>query len=101
MQLSSRSGVIGEYPALPSRVLIMKITVRLFTTLTSYLPPESDGTSFQAEIEAGATVHELIARVGIPARLPHIVMVNAHRVSPGNALKDGDTVSLFPAIGGG
>jgi len=93
--------VIGECPALPSRGVIMKITVRLFTTLTHYLPPESDGTSFQAEIEDGATVHELIAQVGIPAHLPHIVMVNARRVSLGNALKDGDTVSLFPAIGGG
>lgn len=79
----------------------MKVTVRLFAVLRRYLPPGSDGRSFRMEVEDGATVRALIERMGIPDNLPRIVMVNSLRVTMTRPLKDGDTVSLFPAVGGG
>lgn len=79
----------------------MKVTVRLFTTLKRYLPPGSDGRSARMDIDEGSTVMDLVESAGIPRDLPHIVMVNSRKASLAQALEDGDTVSLFPAIGGG
>jgi molybdopterin converting factor small subunit len=79
----------------------MKITVKLFATLRGYAAPGKGGRPFHAEIADGGAVRDLVRAIGIPRDLPRIVMVNARRVSIETTLKDGDTVSLFPAIGGG
>lgn len=78
----------------------MKVTLKLFATLREFGPPGS-AKSFGIEVGEGATVRDLVRKAGIPEELPRIVMVNARRLSMESGIADGDTVSLFPAIGGG
>ncbi len=83
----------------------MKIRLRLFATLQEYLPPGSSNGEIVLELPEDATVPVALASVGVPLNLAHILFVNGRHVLRPNLashrLQDGDTLSAFPAIGGG
>jgi sulfur carrier protein ThiS len=55
----------------------------------------------RCELNGAKTVRELLLDVGIPEQEAAIIIVNGRRGRPETVLSDGDTVSLFPLIGGG
>lgn len=80
----------------------MRVTLRLFATLRSYLPPgETEETS--VDLPEGATVRTLIDRFALPAPLTQLVLLNGVNVGRdhASALADGDVVSIFPPVAGG
>ncbi len=79
----------------------VRVTVKLFATLREYAPSGSAREPLRAEIRDGGSVTDLVRILHIPKDLPRIVMVNSRPASLESALEEGDTVSLFPAIGGG
>jgi len=83
----------------------MKIRLRLFATLQEYLPPGSSGGEALIEQPDDATIPDVLATVGVPLNLAHILFVNGRHVLRPNLashrLQDGDTLAAFPAIGGG
>lgn len=83
----------------------MKIRVRLFATLQQYLPPGSQGSETCVELRDGATVVEALDALSVPCTLAHIIFVNGrHVLRPDLAVRqlaEGETLSVFPAIGGG
>lgn len=79
----------------------MKIEVRLFATLTAYLPDQSDGRSATLEVAEGSTVTDIIRSLGIPGDMPFVTMINGRDAAPGQFLADGDVLSLFPPLAGG
>lgn len=79
----------------------MKVEVRLFATFAVYLPPASVAGTAVVEISEGGTVAELAARLGIPAALPRITLVNGDDAGPDRQLASGDVVTLFPPLAGG
>lgn len=74
----------------------MQITLKLFATLR-------DGRFETAPIEVpeGAFVSDAIEAAGVPPEAAAVVFVNGRHAGPGHPLSPGDTVAIFPPVGGG
>ena len=84
----------------------MQITLKLYASLTEYLPPEQRaGNRVGLDVPAGATVSEVIEPFKLPMKLVHLVLINGHFVPPeergSRALVDGDVLAIWPPIAGG
>jgi len=80
----------------------VKVEVRLFATLTRYLPPESSGKSAVLDVVEGTTLAELIRQLGIPPEMAHLTLLNGiHQLDKDVLLREGDVVAIFPPIAGG
>jgi sulfur carrier protein ThiS len=85
---------------------LMKITFKLFATLSDYLPPSSrQGNVMELEVPPDASISQIIEPFGLPPRLVHLVLVNGNYVQPedrlSRTLNDGDTLAIWPPIAGG
>ncbi len=79
------------------RTVGISVEMRLFASLQKWQP-----ASAGSHVLAGAaTVRDLARENGIPENEIAIIFVNGRRAELGSALANGDTVSLFPLIGGG
>ena len=84
----------------------MKITFKLFATLTDYLPPDARRAN-QLELEVAPTdsIATIIEPFGLPPKLVHLVLVNGHYIAPelrgSTCLKEGDALAIWPPIAGG
>ena len=83
----------------------MKVTVKLFALLTSYLPPGASGQEAEIEVPEGATPASVIESLNLPAGLTHLVLVNGVYVNPSDRattrLKEGDALAIWPPVAGG
>lgn len=84
----------------------MKLTLKLFASLTDYLPPEAKYTNrVDIEVSEDATVGQVIADYKLPEKLVHLVLVNGAYIAPAQRadyrLKDGDALAIWPPIAGG
>jgi molybdopterin synthase sulfur carrier subunit len=84
----------------------MKITLKLFATLTEYLPPESRYTNIvELDVPEQTTVGTIIADKQLPAKWVHLVLVNGRYIDPDKrdqqVLVDGDVLAIWPPIAGG
>lgn len=83
----------------------MKITFKLFATLTDLLPPERSGNQVALEVPSGTTVQDIIDRYRVPPKSAHLVLVNGVFVAPGaraqRALQQDDELAVWPPIAGG
>ena len=84
----------------------MKITFKLYATLTDYLPPESRSSNqLPLDLPEGATIAEVVAPFNLPMKLVHLVLVNGVYVPPeqrgSRALVAGDGLAIWPPIAGG
>lgn len=84
----------------------MKITFKLFAALQDYLPGEArTRNAFELELPEGATIGQVIARFGLPQASCKLVLVDGRFVPPAEraarALKDGETLAIWPPIAGG
>lgn len=84
----------------------MNVTLKLFATLTDYLPIEARRTN-QVVIRIGpeTTVGQVIAPLKLPEKLVHLVLINGHYVPPAarakRTLEEGDVLAIWPPIAGG
>ncbi|MFA5902687.1 MAG: MoaD/ThiS family protein [Desulfobacula sp.] len=76
---------------------MIRIDLRLFVTLSGYLPENNE----RLEIHENTTVEKLISDLGIPDDLVKLIFVNGKRQDRAYKLKHGDRVGLFPPVGGG
>lgn len=79
----------------------MKVEVRLFATLAPYLPPGSRDGAAVVDVPEGVTPRDLVQKLGIPADLERVVLVNGADVPTDRLLRDRDVVTLFPPLAGG
>jgi sulfur carrier protein ThiS len=84
----------------------MRITLKLFASLTAHLPAEARaGHQLDLDVAPGATVLEVIRQQGVPEALCAIVLVDGHWVArPDRAartLSDGEVLAIWPPIAGG
>ena len=74
----------------------MRITVKLFATFQ-----KGRFVIEQREYPAGTIVGSIVAELQLPEEKLGIVMVNSRHVKLDRVLADGDTLALFPLVGGG
>ena len=79
----------------------MRVEVRLFATLVDFLPPHGRDGVVQLEVPDGSTVAEVTCRLGIPADVARVVLVNGRDVEPEQRLAMQDVVTIFPPLAGG
>ncbi len=84
----------------------MKITLKLFASLTDYLPPENKYTNMvELEVASDASIMQIIKPLALPAKMVHLVLVNGKYVEPEQRLTqtlvEGDVLAIWPPIAGG
>jgi molybdopterin converting factor small subunit len=84
----------------------MKITFKLFATLTDYLPVQARYSNVvELDVEPQATISQIIEPFGMPPNLVHLVLVNGKYVAPvlrpSQTLVEGDVLAIWPPIAGG
>lgn len=83
----------------------MRVTVKLYATLSDYLPGGSRNNRVEIDVADGATVVEALQPFGLPPRLTHLVLVNGTFIPPDQRaikiLGDGDVLAVWPPIAGG
>ena len=84
----------------------MKITLKLFASLTDYLPVTSKYTNIvELEVPDGATITQVTEPYNLPEKLVHLVLVNGHYIAPTDratlALQPHDVLAIWPPIAGG
>ncbi|MBK6593553.1 MAG: MoaD/ThiS family protein [Burkholderiales bacterium] len=84
----------------------MNITLKLFASLTDYLPPESKYTNIVAlDIAPEVTIGQLVEQYRLPAKQVHLVLVNGSYIAPehraSKTLVEGDVLAIWPPIAGG
>ena len=72
------------------------IEVRLFAGLR-----QGRQKIYQMEPNSIATVQDIMDRLSIDRKEVNILLINGFHQKPETQVKDGDIVSLFPAVGGG
>jgi molybdopterin converting factor small subunit len=76
--------------------MMERIEVKLFATLRKKFPvPES------VEFRKSCSVGKILQTLGIPAEKVSIALVNGRHAELEDSVKPGDTLALFPPIGGG
>ncbi|MBE0473154.1 MoaD/ThiS family protein [Rhodoferax sp.] len=84
----------------------MKITLKLFASLTDYLPPEARYSNIVVmDIAPETTIGQLVEQYRLPEKLVHLVLVNGSYVTPQKrptqTLNEGDVLAIWPPIAGG
>jgi sulfur carrier protein ThiS len=88
----------------------VRITFKLFATLSGYLPAELDGqrrvdNALPLDVPEGTSVQAVIDRFPMPPSLIHLVLVNGAYLPPAERparlLREGDVLAVWPPIAGG
>ncbi len=83
----------------------MKITLKLFASLSDYLPPGGRDNRVDLEVADQASISDILAPLNLPEQLVHLVLVNGTYVAPaaraGRLLSEGDQIGIWPPIAGG
>ncbi len=84
----------------------MKITLKLFASLTDFLPKELKYTNMMTlDVAPGASILEVIEPLALPEKMVHLVLVNGSYIPPetrgSRSLAEGDVLAIWPPIAGG
>lgn len=74
----------------------MTITIRLFATLR-----QNRGKTLELELPAGAAIEQALKELGIAECDAAILLRNGRHAQLTDRLQAGDTLSIFPPVGGG
>lgn len=74
----------------------MKVTVKLFASLR-----ENNEKEMLLDLPDDVTPLYIIQQINISEKDVAIIMINGRAKELNTILKEGDTLSLFPAVGGG
>ncbi|HEY5582658.1 MAG TPA: MoaD/ThiS family protein [Rhodoferax sp.] len=84
----------------------MKITFKLFASLTDYLPVQARYSNvLELDVAPDASISQIIEPFGLPPKMVHLVLINGSYVEPEKrltqTLNDGDVLAIWPPIAGG
>jgi molybdopterin converting factor small subunit len=84
----------------------MKITFKLFATLTDYLPPDARrANQLELDIAPDTPIAKVYEPFGLPDKMVHLVLVNGRYIAPevraSTTLVEGDVLAIWPPIAGG
>lgn len=84
----------------------MKITFKLFASLTDFLPVDARrANQLELDIAPDASILQIIEPFGLPEKMVHLVLVNGKYIAPQDrgslTLNEGDALAIWPPIAGG
>lgn len=83
----------------------MQVTVKLYATLSDYLPSGSRNNRVELVVADAASVQSVLQQFALPAKLTHLVLVNGVFIPPEarltTPLQEGDVLAVWPPIAGG
>jgi sulfur-carrier protein len=79
----------------------LRIELRLFATLSAYLPAGAQGDTAEIDLPEGATVADVIHQLRIPGECQWVAAVNGLDAAADRRLTHGDVLALFPPLAGG
>lgn len=84
----------------------MKITLKLYATLTDLLPAGASHNRADIEVDENVSLNEIIDRYRVPRDMAHLVLLNGVFISDTDRderglLKAGDTLAIWPPVAGG
>ena len=84
----------------------MKVALKLYATLSDYLPIEARKTNrLDLEVEPGTTPLQLIERYALPLKLCHLVLIDGvfvpRELRATRVIKDGEVLAIWPPVAGG
>jgi len=82
----------------------VKVTVKLFSSLMEYLPPGASGNTIELIENSPLTPTDITERLNVPSKEVRTMMLNGSFLpveERHQALRNGDVLSLWPAIQGG
>ena len=84
----------------------MRITFKLYASLTQHLPVDArQSNRVELDIAEGTPISKIIGPFGMPEKLVHLVLINGVYVPPEERLsftpKEGDVLAIWPPIAGG
>jgi molybdopterin synthase sulfur carrier subunit len=84
----------------------MKITFKLFASLTEYLPQQARYTNLiELDVAPDASIAQIIEPFGLPPKLVHLVLINGKYIEPEKRLTqtllENDVLAIWPPIAGG
>ena len=79
-----------------------RIRLKLYASLSDYLPPRARDCATQLEVADDATPDQVIHDFQVPEQLAHMVLLNGVYLQPTergrSLLQEGDTLSVWPKI---
>lgn len=85
----------------PKTNMTITISVKLFASLAAYKPYATDKPRCDIVMQEGATIKQLVVKIGVPADQVRTISLNDKIVKSEVVLSDGDVLILFPTIAGG
>jgi sulfur carrier protein ThiS len=83
----------------------MKITFKLFATLSDYLPPQKQGNIVELDVLKDSTIADLVKQFNLPIQLVHLVLVYGKYIKPEDRnthlLIENDVLAIWPPVAGG
>lgn len=83
----------------------MNITLKLYASLGTFLPPGSARNAIELDVAEGASIGEVLAQQNVPRENCHLILVNGTFAPPATAddkqLTEGDTLAVWPPVAGG
>ena len=88
-----------------STATAVRITFKLFATLTDYLPAARKYNAVELTVAPDTTIAQLVERFQVPKNLVHLVLINGVFVQPemraSRCLQEGDVLAIWPPVAGG
>ncbi|MCH8238509.1 MAG: MoaD/ThiS family protein [Proteobacteria bacterium] len=83
----------------------MNITLKLFASLGTFLPPGAARNAIELDVKNGATIGDVLTQHCVPREICHLILVNGIFAPPAIAdskqLIEGDTLAVWPPVAGG
>jgi molybdopterin converting factor small subunit len=90
----------GAKAGLPGKEV--EITVRLLASYRRYLPASHDERAgYAVRVVPGTAAGQLLHELPIPAGDRYTFFINGRHADRDQVLREGDVLSVFPAVGGG
>lgn len=78
----------------------MKIELRLFASLSRYMPEGWKGSPV-VEVPEGMTVRNLLEKIGVPPGAVKVIFINGVHAGFEEVIGEGDRIGVFPPVAGG
>lgn len=83
----------------------MQVTLKLFASLSKFLPTGAVRNKADIEVEEGATIQGVLDAHNVPREHCHLVLLNGVFFAPEDrftkSLSEGDQLAVWPPVAGG